>query len=324
MYACPPSTPSASPTNTTNNIARRMNTASSEQHNRNNRERRLSVPNIRSSSDNPPELSRTNSQQEKIYPPAPVATLTVTPDSATLPKLTDCATVPPPPGERIPLWALAPGVGILHGSTSASIGVRLGDFSAINLTETTDATRPKSTSMPSSLHAPRGLITPSMNFQTTKNPSSTLISAQNPTKAFIPPVEAPLRPITPSKALGTSAIPVKAVLSNGGTQIGPAIHLTPPDQAPVRLAGVEPGSWEGERRDGTQSWPSPVNKPSGWRRGGKEKMEDTLGSLAVTGSVTDTMVNHVTQRVQDMIWEKEELLAQRSPRSRTSELLALV
>jgi hypothetical protein len=35
--------------------------------------------------------------------------------------------------ERIPLWALAPGVGVLQGSTSSSIGVKLDDFSAINI-----------------------------------------------------------------------------------------------------------------------------------------------------------------------------------------------
>lgn len=40
--------------------------------------------------------------------------------------------------DRIPLWALAPGVGILHGSTSASIGVRLTDFSALNLIDPLD------------------------------------------------------------------------------------------------------------------------------------------------------------------------------------------
>lgn len=38
-----------------------------------------------------------------------------------------------PPIDRIPLWQLAPGVGILHGSTSASIGIHINDFSAINL-----------------------------------------------------------------------------------------------------------------------------------------------------------------------------------------------
>ncbi|OCF39541.1 hypothetical protein I317_06651 [Kwoniella heveanensis CBS 569] len=39
----------------------------------------------------------------------------------------------PPPVDRIPLWHLAPGVGVLHGSTSASIRIKLTDFSAINL-----------------------------------------------------------------------------------------------------------------------------------------------------------------------------------------------
>lgn len=37
--------------------------------------------------------------------------------------------------DRIPLWALAPGVGILHGSTWRGLGIHLTDFSAINLTQ---------------------------------------------------------------------------------------------------------------------------------------------------------------------------------------------
>ena len=69
-----------------------------------------------------------SSLSPRIYPPDPVATLSViTQDS-----LTDAHTGELVP-DRIPLWALAPGVGVLHGSTAVSLGVRLGDFSACNL-----------------------------------------------------------------------------------------------------------------------------------------------------------------------------------------------
>lgn len=40
---------------------------------------------------------------------------------------------PLPQSDRLPLWALAPGMNVLQGSTSASIGIKLGDFSSLNL-----------------------------------------------------------------------------------------------------------------------------------------------------------------------------------------------
>lgn len=97
-----------------------------------------------------------SSSRKTKYPPDPVASLTIIMSSLETPSVVKdkddgnknaapnsvplpwripsrSLTSNTPPIDRIPLWQLAPGIGILHGSTSASIGIHINDFSAINL-----------------------------------------------------------------------------------------------------------------------------------------------------------------------------------------------
>ncbi|CAD6572178.1 MAG: hypothetical protein TREMPRED_000465 [Tremellales sp. Tagirdzhanova-0007] len=71
-----------------------------------------------------------------------------------------------------------------------------------------------------------------------------------------PPVEALSRPSTPSKG------PVPHHLKDSTAQ------FSPPDGASPNLLNTR-----------TQSWPPPVNKVHGWRKGRKELMEDTLETV---------------------------------------------
>lgn len=102
-------------------------------------------------------LPQTQQSSARSYPRDPIASLTIisTPNhpqsqsrpstSSGIPNPTLRDTFPPssaspqsqprplPQSDRLPLWALAPGMNVLQGSTSASIGIKLGDFSSLNL-----------------------------------------------------------------------------------------------------------------------------------------------------------------------------------------------
>ncbi|ORX38420.1 hypothetical protein BD324DRAFT_655746 [Kockovaella imperatae] len=284
--------------------------------------------------------------------------------------LSNIASVPAPV-DRIPLWTLAPGVGVLRGSTSASIGVKLGDFSAINLVETADETsRVTPSSLPTRFQCPEMPILPSAKPSAS---GASVIAAsaagikmasmdmpQLP-RQLAPPVEAPDRPHTPSKVLQPAKPtqrPITNIIAAEGNELdkinaSPAmprfiqpspslrqpnmpvsvIHLTPPDRPPMlnhlSPPDLQPGhltpperpapkiitsalttsALMSEKRDkdttqvkaavaggqsspedtvdtsprgasaSFQSWPTPVNKISGWRKGRKEQMEDTLEAL---------------------------------------------
>lgn len=244
-----------------------------------NRQRRLSAPCSTTENISPPELVRSDSQQEKQYPPAPVASLTITSDPFTSP---NGATVPPPV-DRIPLWALAPGVGVLHGSTSASVGVRLGDFSALNLEdEQTDLNGTTNASTNPSLRSSIG-IPMTRNNAPTGLPNQpklarTISTSLDPQRLrprvsliapAVPAVETPSRPITPSRALLQQTNTIKMGSSmTMKMQRHTAPHLSRPDKS-----GIAPAS------QNNSSWPSPLSKVSGWRKGRKEQMEDVIEQL---------------------------------------------
>lgn len=216
------------------------------------KQRRLSAP-CAGEGASVPELVGSGSQQEKQYPPAPVASLIVT----SAPSSSPSGVTVPPPVDRIPLWALAPGVGVLHGSTSACVGVRLGDFSALNLEDeqsrlgASGSVRIRN----DSFHRPK----------TTGQSTGTSLDSHRLRMPLIappfPPIETPARPITPYKALTRHVgvvIPVKQA----------STHLSPTDT---------PGSIPISQK--ISSWPSPLIKVLGWRKGRKEQMKDTLEQL---------------------------------------------
>ena len=250
------------------------------------------------------------SQVEKEYPPDPVASLTVVVDNrngkiAALDQLDETS------GDWIPLWALAPGVGILQGSTSASVGVKLIDFSAINLVSTEDQVGTVSGGRRASSTASRSIRASDAGIRTSP---IDLKGLGQP----LPPVEAPSRPATPAKALnanGPSRIGAK-MISNAKAKGIPLphmqderpTHLTPPDRMPPRLSATPPdhpprlnGTPPQNHRHlspeqvipnveaamSTASWPSPVSKVPGWRKGRKEQMEDTLEELGLVGELLD-------------------------------------
>lgn len=80
---------------------------------------------------------------------------------------------------------------------------------------------------------------------------------------------------------------------------GPTIHLTPPDQAARKLVehAESTPSWEQSRSGGTPSWPSPTKKPTGWKRGGKEKMEDILEGMGLVDTLPGGGIDEVTRKL---------------------------
>ena len=277
MYAWPadhptPTSPSSLPSPAPRDIRNTMNSPV--------RERRSSGPAEIT-------LIRTDSQPEKLYPPDPVASLTVV-TAETLPPTTDQGTATvPPPVDRIPLWALAPGVGVLQGSTSVSIGVHLSDFSAINLTGKSSEEKKTSKGGRSTIN------TTDAGIKTSPIDIKPLLRAALP-------VEAPARPITPSRVLVTNAPNGPSGLNghNGTGTTKPLTqkqtHLSPPDTNPPAPPHLSLR---------TQSWPSPVSKVPGWRKGRKEQMEDTLEGLGLTGQEAE-MLHIVNTLVGQSINEK--------------------
>lgn len=68
-------------------------------------------------------------------------------------------------------------------------------------------------------------------------------------------------------------------------------HLTPPEPSTEIIAR----SW---RLLSSQSWPAPVSKVSGWRKGGKEMMEDILEKLKL-GHIETELEHEILQKAVD-------------------------
>ena len=192
--------------------------------------------------------------REKERPADPVATLTVvTADAVEATLNSNAKATIPPPIDRIPLWSLVPGVGALHGSTASSIGIRLCDFSAINLQRETASIGIANETISSSQ---ANIVTSPMDLSS--------LTLQ-------PPVEAISRPSSPSKGLvpGRVPVPVPApYLTRQRHLKGSTAHPAASDNTSSRLLTTQ-----------TQSWPATVNKVHGWRKGRKELMEDVLETV---------------------------------------------
>ncbi|WVQ79252.1 hypothetical protein IAT38_001348 [Cryptococcus sp. DSM 104549] len=209
----------------------------------------------------------------------------------------------PPPVDRIPLWHLAPGVGILHGSTSASIGVRLGDFSAINLvgesggvesgeaqkkvrerevegmgvkTEVMGVDEIKATDGLGSGGGEGGVAGALLEHHISRPSSTTPLAVGIPHPA--PEVSPKLPPQAPSAY--------------------PMTYLTPPDNPPPGPGPKNP-SRPTHRSLNSQSW-RPVSRVPGWRKGRKEMMEDTLEEMGMGYEEGGFEVGEVLRRVEEL------------------------
>ncbi|WVQ74992.1 hypothetical protein IAR50_004600 [Cryptococcus sp. DSM 104548] len=231
----------------------------------------------------------------------PVATLTLITSSPenptslsrpTSPSLLDCPaqhgfkTNQPtiPPIDRIPLWHLAPGVGILHGSVSASIGIRLGDFSAVNLVgdsgriekgeadkrimerEMDDLGVKTEVMGNDELRATDGIGVDVSGFVQGNLEASGLL--ERPTSR--PSSTAPI-----SLAGGRTSLNSDGNKPSGNDTT-PLVLSIPPGRKQKSL----PRRWQSHSA-GSQSWPAPVTRLPGWRKGRKEMMEDILDEMGV-------------------------------------------
>lgn len=257
----------------------------------------------------PPYIGNGGDYNPRTYPPDPVATLSIlTPtDRARGVSPTDGS------GDRVPLWMLAPGAAILHGSTSASLGVKLSDFSAINLIKGSEkdikgmstSTFTSSQSQSQSQMAKQrtfGLTMSSMHQRARKE-------REGPT-ILLPPLDALARRGTAATSepisRTSSAASIRIVKGShhakeadsstrhpmaaaGNTVDLPEemcnLHLTPPKQDPRRLSPPEQKpapsplplsqlSWPR-----TRSWPTTREKVPGWKRGRRDVMEDAMDEV---------------------------------------------
>ncbi|RXK38344.1 hypothetical protein M231_04386 [Tremella mesenterica] len=212
--------------------------------------------------------------------------------------------------DRIPLWMLVPGFGALNGSTAMSIGIHLHEFSAINLKMTPQAQSRSFSSVEAGIKTSPIALKPVKRFETSdlkqkdgklkeeesfinrgveatekKKVASVQMIKQHfkdraGSTSIIRPIEGGIsgRDGIHGKGVevngvsggsgGESGIGGGSGMGNEGT--GPMIMITPPDRKP-------PMSLESLGRSG--SWPAGVNRVTGWRKGRKEMMEDTLEEL---------------------------------------------
>ncbi|ODO06814.1 hypothetical protein I350_04174 [Cryptococcus amylolentus CBS 6273] len=212
----------------------------------------------------------------------PVPTSRATSPSQCLrdPSKMDCSTVHPI--DRIPLWHLAPGVGVLHGSTSASIGIRLGDFSAVNLVgdsgriEKGEADKMIMERMMGDL----GVRTEVMGVDELRATDGIGIDAIGFVEENLEASGLLERPASrPSSAAPVSVAGGRTVLG-GDAEVGkdttPLVFSTPPCREQKSL----PRRWQSHSA-GSQSWPAPVTRLPEWRKGRKEMMEDILDEMGV-------------------------------------------
>lgn len=233
----------------------------------------------------------------RSYPPDPVATLTVITSG---PRADGTNRVDPnAPIDRIPLWALAPGVGVLHGSTSASLGIKLSDFSAINIISPTGELEGKGKETTRGVPVIAG-ISDEMGIRTSPldprelgktRPPVELVARKGTGTATPEPIVRPrsttsVRPLPAGRGGDDGGRPDTGVVVGGrslpsgkacsaGNYAGQK-HLTPPDRQP------HPRSLIAQRTMSTQSaqsWPTRASRVPEWRRGRREVMEDALDEV---------------------------------------------
>ncbi|KAE8542473.1 hypothetical protein D1P53_001252 [Cryptococcus gattii VGV] len=208
-----------------------------------------------------------------------------------------------PPVDRIPLWQLAPGVGILHGSTSASIGIRINDFSAINLVGESGNVEQREAEKKIKEREVLGLgiKTEVMGMDE--------LRAIDGTEGISEALKAPVllgRPTSrPSSTAPVSVETLSGTKMDSSTSTGatayPTTHITPPELSTKSI--VRP--W---RLLSSQSWPAPVSKVAGWRKGRKEMMEDILEELEL-GHIESELEKEILQKAADSALNTEHRMS---------------
>lgn len=184
-----------------------------------------------------------------------------------------------PHADRIPLWALAPGVGILHGSTWRGLGVHLSDFSAINLSQS-QAVRPARNSMGE--QGAMAVSASDFGFRTSPMDLASMLHAL-PSAL----VEKAARPLTPASHIPLPNPARPRPLQSRSQEVRPAPQyvrsaerLSAPHQ---RQRSRSPrGSVQHLPSGFSRSWPDrPAEGLAGWKRGRKEIMEEILEDLGL-------------------------------------------
>ncbi|WVQ96098.1 hypothetical protein IAU59_003200 [Kwoniella sp. CBS 9459] len=220
----------------------------------------------------------------------------------------------PPPVDRIPLWHLAPGVGVLHGSTSASIGIKLADFSAINLVGeggVIESRALRKELRKTAVHD-LGIKTSPLNVtdEAVDPISMTMGLALLEQPISRPSSTAPTPIGIPGKNEHSSTSGDKLSPPGAGRPKPkvPITHLTPPD-AKLRSMSSHRANLTHSSQSQLQSWPAPVSRVPGWRKGRKEMMEDTLDELDLSctaGAVEDRGVSDLAKRLDKMVVDGEK------------------
>jgi hypothetical protein len=264
----------------------------------------------------------------RSYPPDPVATLIVI-TSGTRAEGTGRAD-PNAPIDRIPLWALAPGVGVLHGSTSASLGIKLSDFSAINMISASGELEGKGkettrgVSVIASISDEMGIRTSPLDprelgktrppvelFARKGNGTATpepIVRPRSTTSMYPLPAKGGgdgVRRPDPSAVVGGRSLP-SGKASSAGDYAGQK-HLTPPDSHPQPRSLI---AHQNMSTQSAQSWPARASRVPEWRRGRREVMEDALdelgnGNAEEAEEVTELALGLEGMSVADKGWEGE-------------------
>lgn len=283
-----------------------------------------------------------SSSRKTRYPPDPIAALTIimsslespavmkdeidgtdnaAPSSASLSwrNLSQSLISYTSPVDRIPLWQLAPGVDILHGSTSASIGIHINGFSAISLVgesgnvEQGEAEKKIKEREIEGL----GIKTEVMGMDE--------LRARDRIEGISEALKASAMLGRPTSRL-SSTTPVPVGTSSGtkmdsSTSMGapayPTTHLTPPGPSTKSIARP----W---RLLSSQSWPAPVSKVSGWRKGRKEMMEDILEELKLGHIETELEQETLQKAVDSALDTEDQSLPYESIAEEQSKLLNLL
>ncbi|WWC65727.1 uncharacterized protein I303_108349 [Kwoniella dejecticola CBS 10117] len=229
------------------------------------------------------------------------------------------------PIDRIPLWHLAPGIGILHGSTSASIGIKLSDFSAINFANESSDDRTQGTGIGiSKNHAQKGI---KKHQIAEMGISTTPLLVEEAGPGFL---ENPLNISRPSSTNPVGIPPTTStVIDQNQTTVN--VHdnptstsqlnrnslenvpldmdrLTPPNPHIANLTMATNGqnakvSVNGNiAAHGSQSWPAPISRVPGWRKGRKDMMEDTLEEMGI-GMGMGTYTGEIPNQRRDVLEE---------------------
>ncbi|OCF61932.1 hypothetical protein L486_01596 [Kwoniella mangroviensis CBS 10435] len=250
----------------------------------------------------------------------------------------------PPPIDRIPLWHLAPGVGILHGSTSSSIGIKLSDFSAINLVGDSGNAGMNGDGISNgdilkkevrkSEVEELGIKTEqisNLNYHDLlkDNHSHTSLHISHTHDTLSTGTGTDAGGITISRPSSTTPLPQpigipKPPFDQVSTRqkTHDHAHLTPPNHHPRPVLPNRDVSM-GQRinSNSNPSWPAPVSRVPDWRKGRKELMEDTLEEMGLGEEYDMDQGRDREIRMEDVVENLEGLVSNQNSEHDQNQVL---